>query len=103
MIFYPENEFTLIFQKLLSFFVCKKFTPLNLLGTNPLEHAFGIIRMRSKDRRNSQRFINEAGKINALIYLNEELILVNIKNRDLELFKSKRSDFVYMTILDECG
>ncbi|KAK8837685.1 hypothetical protein M9Y10_036220 [Tritrichomonas musculus] len=57
---------------------------LNRLGTNPLEHAIGIIRIRSKDHHNSERFIKEAGKINALINLNEELILENIKNRDLK-------------------
>lgn len=73
---------------------------LNRLGTNPLEHTFGIIRMRSKDHHNSQRFINEAGKINALKNLNEELILENIKNRDLQFGKvisipiKKNNDFL---------
>lgn len=60
---------------------------LNRLGTNPLEHTFGIIRMRSKDHHNSKRFILEAGKINALIKINEELILENIKNRQLQFGK----------------
>ena len=57
---------------------------LNRFGTNPLEHTFGIIRMRSKDHHNSERFIKEAEKVNSLKKINEELILENIKNRELQ-------------------
>ena len=44
---------------------------LNRLGTNPLEHAFGTIRMRCRDHHRSTRFISEAGKINAIRRINE--------------------------------
>lgn len=43
--------------------------------------------MRSKDHHNSKRFIKEAGKGNALIKINEELILENIKNREFQFGK----------------
>ena len=57
---------------------------LNRLGTNPLEHAFGTIRMRSRDHHRCTRFIREAGKVNAIRRINEELLLENIKHRDLQ-------------------
>lgn len=57
---------------------------LNRLGTNPLEHAFGTIRMRSRDHHRCTRFINEAGKLNAIRRINEELLLDNIKHRELQ-------------------
>lgn len=39
---------------------------INRIGTNPLEHSFGMVRMRSKDHHNAQRFIKEVNNINSL-------------------------------------
>lgn len=57
---------------------------MNRLGTNPIEHDFGIIRMRSKDHHRAERFIKEAEKVNALQKLRENMVIENIKHRDLQ-------------------
>lgn len=57
---------------------------LNRLGTNPLEHAFWTIRKRSRDHHRCTRFISEAGKIKAIRRINEELLIENIKHRELQ-------------------
>ncbi|KAK8899972.1 hypothetical protein M9Y10_002295 [Tritrichomonas musculus] len=57
---------------------------MNRLGTNPIEHDFAVIRLRSKDHNRAQRFINEAAKINALQKLREEMIEETINHRDLQ-------------------
>lgn len=60
---------------------------MNRFGTNLLEYDFGIIRMRSKDHHRADRFIIKATKINALIKLREDLVIKNIKHRDLQFGK----------------
>ena len=56
---------------------------LNRIGTNPLEHTFGVVKMRSKDHHNAQRFLSEINNLNALRKIREEMIYDAVKHREL--------------------
>ena len=64
-------------------YICDIFTKisneqvhLNRFGTNPIEHDFGMIRMRSKDHHKAERFIQEASKINAIRQLRNKYVFL---------------------------
>lgn len=60
---------------------------LNRLGTNPLEHTLGVVRKRSKDHHNAQRFLSEVNNLNALRKIREEMIYDAVKHRELQFGK----------------
>ena len=67
---------------------------LNRFGTNPIEHDFGTIRMRSNDHHKAERFIQEASKINSIRKLREDMIMESIKHRDLQFGRIVNRSFV---------
>ena len=60
---------------------------LNRIGTYPLEHTFGVVRMRYKDHHNAQRFLSEVNKLNALRKIREEMIYDAVKHHELQFGK----------------
>ncbi len=60
---------------------------LNRIGTYPLEHTFGVVRMRYKDHHNAQRFLSEVNNLNALRKIREEMIYDAVKHHELQFGK----------------
>lgn len=71
---------------------------LNHFGTNPVEHNFGMIRLRSKDHHKVDRFIKEASKINALRQLREDMVVDAIAHRDLQFGRIINTSFLYINL-----
>lgn len=54
---------------------------LNRIGTNPLEHHFGLLRLRSKYKHNFENMIKQQNKIELMKTMEKEMTANIIKNR----------------------
>ena len=59
---------------------------LNRIGTNPLEHTFGMVRMRSKNKHTYDKLVNKLGEEQMLKDLRKELNVSSKINSRLEEF-----------------
>ena len=61
------------------------FVSLNRIGSNPLEHKFGLLRIRSKYKNSITKLFNEASKVEIMNHI-EKSVFFDVVNRRKNTF-----------------